>query len=52
MKFDQMVYIVLISFNIDNMPLCVVFFSKIKDTDGKLFCQKFSNPFMLYHAFI
>lgn len=25
MKFDQKVYIVVISFNIDNMPFCVVF---------------------------
>lgn len=52
MKFDEKVYTAVISCNIDNMPFCVVFPKSKILSDGKPFCQKFSNLFKLYHPFL
>lgn len=52
MKYDQKVYAVVISCNIDNVPFYVVFLESNILSDAKLFCQKFSNLFKLYHPFI
>lgn len=52
MKFDMKVYNGVISFIIDTLPFYVAFSQSNLFSDGKFFCQIFSNLFKLYQPFI
>jgi len=52
MKSDQKLCTTVVSFSIDNMPFCVVFPKSKILSNGKLFCQKFSNLFKLHQPFV